>query len=486
MPKVSFYWHDYETFGIDPQRDRACQFAGIRTDEDFNIIGDPLTIYCKPAEDCLPHPEACLITGITPQIAEKNGVCEAEFVRQIFQQMAHPSTCTLGYNNLRFDDEVTRNLLYRNLYDPYAREWQNNNSRWDLIDVVRACKALRPKGVEWPNHDDGSPSFRLEQLTQANGIEHESAHDALSDVYATIEIARLIKTRQPRLYQFLFEHRQKHKVENLLKLGQMQAVVHVSGMFPSRQGCLAVVVALCRHPENSNGIVVYNLSVDPEPLLTLDVAEVRQRLFTAANQLPDGVERMPLKTVHINKCPVVAPLSVLRPEDAERLHIDLAKCQRHLETISNTPGLSEKIQQVFCRTDDFTPSEDPDLMIYSGGFFPQSDKNLMSKIREANEEELKQITPDFTDKRLPEMFFRYKARNFPHILTMNENLKWKEYCENVMKNEHIGSHCTLFSLSKIIREKQVGMETTGIEVELWEFILDKAKKYKINLITSNV
>jgi len=112
MTHNSFYWHDYETFGVDPQRDRAVQFAGIRTDFDFNIIGEPLVIYCKPADDTLPQPEACCVTGITPQLAAEKGKPEAEFIALIHEQMAQADTCTLGYNNLRFDDEVTRNLLY--------------------------------------------------------------------------------------------------------------------------------------------------------------------------------------------------------------------------------------------------------------------------------------------------------------------------------------------------------------------------------------
>ena len=204
---TTLYWHDYETFGVDARRDRPAQFAGLRTDEELNEIGEPLNIYCKPALDVLPHPEACLITGITPQLADARGVLEPEFIARIHAEFAQPGTCGVGYNSLRFDDEVTRHTLYRNFYDPYAREWQNGNSRWDLIDLVRMTYALRPEGIEWPLKDDGKPSFRLENLATANNIGHESAHDALSDVRATIGVARLIRNRQPRLYDWLFQLR---------------------------------------------------------------------------------------------------------------------------------------------------------------------------------------------------------------------------------------------------------------------------------------
>ncbi len=442
MAIATFYWHDYETFGTDPQRDRACQFAGIRTDHDFNVVGEPLTLYCKPAADCLPHPLACFITGITPQIAARHGVCEAEFIRIIHSELAQPATCTVGYNNLRFDDEVTRNLLYRNFYDPYAREWQNNNSRWDLIDVVRAARALRPDGIEWPDNEQGIPSFRLEELTRANGIEHESAHDALSDVYATIAMAKLIKQKQPKLYQFLFDHRAKSEVLKLLRLGSYQPVVHISGRYPAINQCMAVVLPICQHPENGNGVIVYDLSVDPDPLLTSSGDEIRQRVFTAANELPDGVDRIPLKTIHVNKCPVVAPVSVIRERDAARLGCELDRCYANLERIKNESGLTAKLSEAFTSRFGDGPS-DPDLMIYSGGFFSPHDKSEMAKIREADGNRLSALMPDFRDRRLPEMLFRYKARNFPDTLDKKEQHRWQSYCRDVLRDETVGAALTL-------------------------------------------
>ena len=209
MTVNSFYFHDYEAFGVNPALDWPAQFAGIRTDDQFNEVGEPLNIFCRLPEDHLPNPVACLVTGLTPQKVNELGLIEPEFVRQIHAEMMVPGTCTLGYNSIRFDDEVTRNILYRNFYDPYAREWQNGNSRWDLIDLVRLTAALRPEGIEWPLRDDGNKSFRLEELTAANGLDHGAAHDALSDVRATIALARLMRDRQPRVFQYYLAHRDK-------------------------------------------------------------------------------------------------------------------------------------------------------------------------------------------------------------------------------------------------------------------------------------
>ncbi len=474
----TLYWHDYETSGTDPQKDRPVQFAGVRTDNDFNIIEAPLVVYGKLPADILPHPDSCAITGIMPQLLDQKGVCEAEFIRLIHEQIAQPNTCTLGYNSLRFDDEFTRNSLYRNFYDPYAREWQFGNSRWDLIDIARAARALRPDGVQWPLNDDGKPSFRLEQLTKANGISHEAAHDALSDVYATISLAKLVKQAQPKLYQFLWRHRAKSEALNLLQLGSFNPVVHVSGKYPTVTNCLAIVLPICKHPTNSNGVIVYDLSVDPKPMLSLSVEEIQQRIFTAADNLPDGVARIPLKTVHINKSPVLAPVSVIRPEDARRLEIDLTICQAHMEKIKKAAGLSEKLSAVFGGVAASGQDIDPDLAIYRGGFFSDADKQIMAKIRGLSPGQLAKAIFNFTDSRLPEMLFRYRARNYPETLNADELQKWQMFCIDRLTNCRAGGGITIgqyFSRLDALRGDK------AINAEMFDALADYARAKALQL-----
>ena len=168
MSETSFFWHDYETFGRDPRLDRPAQFAGIRTDLDLNEVGEPVMLYCKPAPDYLPDPEACLLTGILPLECLAKGLPEYRFADAVLAELGASGTIGVGYNSIRFDDEVTRHLMWRTLRPPYDREWRNGCSRWDLLDVVRATAALRPEGIEWPRHDDGRPSFKLEHLSAAN------------------------------------------------------------------------------------------------------------------------------------------------------------------------------------------------------------------------------------------------------------------------------------------------------------------------------
>lgn len=471
MSNKTFYWHDYETFGTHPALDRPSQFAGIRTDEDFNIIGDPLVIYCRPAQDMLPHPEACLITGISPQQAREKGLSESEFIRSIHQEMAQPGTCCVGYNSIRFDDEVTRYTLYRNFYDPYAREWQNGNSRWDLIDMVRVCRALRPEGIVWPDHEDGTPSFKLEHLTAANNISHEAAHDALSDVYATIALAKLIKERQPKLFDYVLQLRSKHKVLDLLNVAEKKPVLHTSAMFSAVRFCTSLVMPIAMHPSNKNGVISIDLHTDPTPLIELSVEQIRERLYTPTADLPEGVDRLPLKTIHINRCPVVATSKLLNDDLAERIDVDLPKARQHYRQLMSAQGLETKLQAVF---DDggFESSADPDAMLYSGGFFSSHDKNVMTRVRDSNPDQLRDGHYDFEDKRLPEMLFRYRARNFPDSLTPEEQVEWQTFCFQRLTDPEAGGSIVMEDYQERIEELLAQASSNTTDQQLLTQLLD--------------
>lgn len=426
MSDNSIYWYDFETFGKDPRRNRASQFAGIRTDEDLNIISEPLVFYCAPADDFLPDPMACLITGIAPQKALADGVCEAEFIKRIHAEFSRPGTCVAGYNSIRFDDELTRQLLYRNFYDPYEREWKNGNSRWDIIDMARLCAATRPEGINWPRREDGSVSFRLEQLTVENGIEHADAHDALSDVIATIEFAKLIRQKQPKLYDYVYKLRNKRAVQSEIDMVTRKPVLHVSMMYPSAQGCAALVMPLCPHPTNSNGIIVCDLRQDPQSWMSLSTEEIRNRVFTSRDELGQGAERIGLKTIHVNKCPVVASPAVLSRENADRYGIDLDRCKSHWASLQSNTEVVSKVVEVF--SEELGQKEDdPDYMIYSGGFFSESDKNLMSMIRSTSAAELARLDLPFRDSRLDTLLQRYRARNYKETLSNEELAGWNEF-----------------------------------------------------------
>jgi exodeoxyribonuclease-1 len=429
----TFFWHDYETFGADTWRDRPVQFAGIRTNMELEIIGEPVMFFGKPPREMPPHPDACLITGITPQQAEREGVIEADFAARVHEQLAQPGTCGVGYNSLRFDDEISRQLFYRNFFEPYGREWENGNSRWDLIDLVRMCQALRPEGIVWPLRDDGSPSFKLEHLAKANHLQQERAHDALSDVHALIDLARLIRVRQPRLWDWYLSLRRKQRAFELLDVTTMAPVVHVSSRYPSSRHCLAVVAPLAAHPSRSTEIIVYDLATDPSEWLALDEDEIADRIFTARADLPEGVTRIPLRTVRANRAPALAPLSVLKGVDLERLQIDLDRSMAHRDMLAASEGLTEKLRRVFQRQAELPPAQDPELAIY-GSFLPDSDKRLLADVRATPPDQLGERAFPFRDPRYPELLFRYRARNWPATLSADEQARWSAFCrERLLK-----------------------------------------------------
>jgi len=435
----SFYWFDFETFGVNPAKDRPSQFAGIRTDLDFNVIDEPLNIFCKPADDFLPHPEACLVTGITPQHALKEGLCERDFFRQIYLELSTANTCAVGYNNIRFDDEVVRFGLYRNFYDAYAREWQNGNSRWDILDMMRMTHALRPEGINWPTDDNDRVSFRLEKLSLANHIEHENAHDALADVYATIAMAKLVKDRQPKLFDYLFQLRDKRRVMAEIDLITLKPFIHCSGMLGPEHHYCAVMMPLVAHPTNKNSAICLDLTKPLDSLVDLDIDQIEARIFTRQDELPEGVHRIPVKEVHYNKCPAVAPLGVLNPSAQDRLNINLQEClakaERLKEQISEIRG---KLISVYQKK-AFDPITDPDHALYSGGFFKPADKHQMDEIRSASWPSLAQSHFQFSDNRLPEMLFRYRARNAPETLSGDDKTRWDDYRHSNFFDKNSGS-----------------------------------------------
>lgn len=429
QPFHTFLWHDYETFGLNPRRDRPSQFAGIRTDAELNEVGEPLMLYCQPANDYLPDPASCLITGITPQHCLQHGIAEHAFAAQIEQVLAEPGTIGVGYNTIRFDDEVTRHLFWRNLIDPYAREWQNDCGRWDLLDVVRMAYALRPDGIQWPLKEGGKPSFKLEDLARANGLLHEAAHDALSDVRATIALARLIRTAQPKLFDFCLGLHKKDRVASELGLPSSRQMarpfLHVSGMFPSERGCLAVLWPLASHPSNKNELLAWDLAYDPSELPLLDVATLRQRLFSKSADLPEGVLRLPLKSVHLNKSPmVVRKLETLTPQMAERWGVDLDAARLNAEIARGLPDMSAIWPAVFQRPKEATPDVDEDLY---GGFIGNADRRRLNQLRALSPAELAHSRTGFDDDRLEELLFRYRARNFVETLTPDEAGRWEAH-----------------------------------------------------------
>jgi exodeoxyribonuclease-1 len=422
---VSFLWYDLETFGRDPRRSRIAQFAAIRTDDDLREIEAPVSLFCQPADDVLPSPIATAITHITPQRAKTEGLVEAEFFARVHDLMAEPGTCCVGYNSLRFDDEFIRFGLYRNFYDAYEREWKNGNSRWDLLDVLRLARALRPEGLEWPLREDRHASFRLEDLAAANGAREGMAHEALSDVRALIALARKLKDAQPRLWDYVLKLRDKRHVRTLCDVATHAPVFHVSTRFPAERRHAALVAPIAVHPIIGTRVIAYDLAIDPSAFVDLDDDALKARLYTPRAALPDGIERLPLKEIHTNRCPAVLPVAHVRPAELAALGLDLEQANARAAWFNAHPGFVARCVALFSEARDFGIT-DADGDLY-GGFISDGDRRLFPRIRTAEPATLPQFARQLQDKRLKTLLFRYQARNWPQTLGAAERAEWEAY-----------------------------------------------------------
>ena len=452
----SFFFYDLETFGLDPRYDRIAQFAGLRTDENFEPVGDRVILYCKPTPDYLPNPRSCLVHGITPQAALESGLPEYELARRIEGEFSVAGTTCLGYNTIQFDDEFVRNLFYRCFFDPYAREWQRGNSRWDLLDLMRAAHDLRPEGLVWPAGEDGTPIVKLEVLARANGVDEGAAHDAMHDVLATIGLARLVRLRQPKLFDWYYGHRTRDSLRPLVDLVSREPLVHTAAAYTSPRGCTTLVAPIALDPENRNQLIALDLRFDPAEVVDLPVEELRRRVFTKADELDKP--RLPLSRIRLNRCPFLAPRNTLSDAAAQRLGIDLGACAAHLERIRREPELIQKLVAVFEGPLSSNDADDPDLKLYSEGFFPDEDTALFAKIHETlaavppAEARPKLYRLRFRDDRPAQMLRRFFARNYPETLSAEEARRWKSFCATRLQLPTSTEGTDLGSYAKIVAQ----------------------------------
>jgi len=426
----SLFWHDYETSGINPSFDQPLQFAGIRTNENLDIIGDPIVLFCKPHLDIIPSPQACLVTGISLQQAYSEGLKEPDFISTIHAEMIKPGTCSVGYNSIKFDDEFTRFTLYRNFFDPYEREWKNGNTRWDILDMMRMARALRPEGIEWPNHLDGKPSFKLEDLTRANGIDHSDAHDALSDVYATISIAKLIKSKQPKLFDYLYNIRKKHEVDKIINTNDKRPFFYVSGILPSDNMYGSIMLPLAKHPENKNAMICWNLMKDPSCLINKSVEALQENFFNLHVSERSSDIFTPL-IISLNKAPAVTPINLITPEIAQKLALDMEICRLNMEKVIQF-DISEKLRQIY-QLQIAQSTKSAESALYSG-FIPKEDIKTLESVRGASMEDFSNNSYIFNDNRMNELLFLYRGRNYPESFSQDERKIWKEICRDRLVN----------------------------------------------------
>ena len=439
----TFFFYDLETSGFSPQNDRIMQFAGQRTDENLNRIGEPINILVKLNDDILPSPSALMVTKISPQKTVEEGYTEAEFAKMLVEEYFTPDTVIVGYNNVRFDDVHIQHLFWRNFYPPYDWQWKDGRSRWDLLDVVRMIRALRPEGINWPfiiNEETGEKfaANKLELLTKENGILHENAHDAMSDVDGLIDVARLLKEKQPQIFDYLFKIRSKNEVQKLVNLENPKPFVYTSGRFKVEFEKTTVAFPIA--PAKNQNVIVWDLRFSPEKFIDWSEDQILENITVDfETRSSDDFEPIAAKILQYNKCPAVAPMGVLTEENQQRLKIDLAEIQKNLDILRKNPHFAENLRSAFERRSEVFQDKSsaekpaPEARLFEG-FVSRSDDIKIEAVRNSTDRELADFHPDFADERLTDLLLHYKARNFPKSLSSQEKELWEEYrVENLQK-----------------------------------------------------
>ena len=439
----TFFFYDLETSGFSPQNDRIMQFAGQRTDENFNRIGEPVNILVRLNDDVLPSPSALMVTKISPQKTVEEGYTEAEFAKMLVEEYFTPDTVIIGYNNVRFDDIHIQHLLWRNFYSPYDWQWKEGRSRWDLLDVVRMIRALRPEGINWPfieNKETGEKfaSNKLELLTKENGISHENAHDALSDVDGLIDVARLLKEKQPQIFDYLLKMRSKNEVQKMINLESPKPFVYTSGRFSVEFEKTTIAFPIA--PAKNKNIIVWDLRFSPKDFLDWSAEQILENI-TADFETRSQADFKPIaaKILQYNKCPAVAPVGVLNDENKERLKIDFGEIQKNLDILRKNPHFAENLRTAFENKSEVFQGKNskdtlsPEARLFEG-FVSRSDDIKIEAVRNSSTRELADFHPDFSDERLSELLLHYKARSFPKSLSSQEKQIWEEYrAKNIQK-----------------------------------------------------
>lgn len=488
----SFFFYDLETSGLSPREDRIMQFAGQRTDMDLNPIGEPVNLLVKLTNDTLPSPGAILVTKITPQNTQADGLTEAEFCNYVDDELFTDDTCIVGYNSVRFDDEFMRFCFWRNFHDPYAFQWKNGRSRWDLLDVVRLTRALRPEGINWPTQpievtdkETGEKKTveiatnRLELITKLNGIEHSHAHDALADVFALIEVTKLIKMHQPKLFNYLYTMRDKRKVAELVNLDHKQPFVYASGRYSSEFEKTTVAFPLTAG-RNSN-ILVFDLRYNLDELLAAENEESKNLLKETIKSDAKKAELKKPKTffpivkeLALNKCPAVAPTGVLDAKSGdktgwERIGLSKETIKKNLESLLAHPEFAERLRTQYEDRPEYPEAIDMESALYDG-FLSEKDSLLCNAVRNADADRLADFHPDFSDERLPDLLLHYKAKNYPSALSKDESAKWEEYRLARLNRQLPGFQKQMEELQACI---SAGKDTTEKGQKIDPFILEE-------------
>lgn len=484
-------FYDYESFNISPRAGALSQFAAIKTDEDLNEIS-VYNVFCAPPTDMVPEVDACLVTGITPQHAQAEGFSEYDFAGIIQKAMtSSPNTCIIGYNNINFDDEYTRQLFYRNLKDPYGWHFRNGNTRFDLSNMTRLVYALRPDIMNWPEVDvldEGGAvigrriSFKLEHLSAANGIVHENAHDALSDVRALIGLWRIIKAKAPDLFDTLFNLRFKYNAENIINGDLAGLFGYVNYKFKDTN-YVSLMKKLGDSYKDKSKVWAWDLRIDPTPFIGMSNSELDEVIKLPFSQLKEqGIQGNGMNAIKTNAVPFVFEKSWLSGDVAERSGLSSpemkAQVKKSLAILKENPDFIQRLCSVYENREFGAEPTDTDMTLYSGGFIQKEELDLGIKFGKLDGwvSRYKMVKSLPADSRAYKILFRVVGRNDASVFDEHDTKVWNEYVSDRFQGKTENSLLSLADLEARLAEIEFNDDSLHIKDALTSFIEQSKEK----------
>ena len=455
-----YLFYDYETTGIDKRFDQIVQFAAIKTDSDFNEL-ERHNILCQMRNDIIPSPYAFGTTMIDIENLQENGLSEFEFSKKVNKILSgEGNQCITGYNSKEFDDKFSQFLFYRNLADPYFWAWGKGNKKLDVFDIMKMGYAFGRLGDMKFSEGSGEDSLRLEVLSKLNGLTHLKAHDALSDVVATIELLKLIKINNPNLIKYSEKLQDKSFARKLLS--ESPTFYNISSFYGYEKNFIGVHHIIGQHPTISNSIISWDLEINPENILNKSASEIKEQMFAKKE---DRLFDVGFSEIKLNQSPQVLKYSEKNDANKERAEL----CQKNLVLVLRHKLLLNQISdEIFVFE---VPFLDSDADLFAGNFFAEKKKDELNLSLSANNPTLFKNN-DFKSERFSEQLFRLKGRNFFEDLSEIEKVKYLEFVKTRVNYDETDKWRTIKMFNQ--EYKEIMDEDSSSEKKI---ILEKLNSY---------
>ncbi|WP_316228268.1 exonuclease domain-containing protein [Bradyrhizobium sp. SZCCHNR1039] len=414
---MAFIFYDVETTGTAATFDQILQLAAIRTDDALNVT-DSLNIRCRLLPYVVPSPEALLVTGVTASDLGSAPFSHFEMMRQIHTKMAEWSAegaIFVGWNSMRFDEGMLRQGYYQSLLPIYQTN-TNGNGRADMMRMAQVASACMPSCLAIPRDSKGKCVFKLGGIAEANGVQLDNAHEAMSDAAAVLGIARLVKQSTPKLWDAMVTNARKAAALKLIK-NHSHLVLSETYWGAPYTFIVAPVVA---NAANANEWALFDLQFDPEPLLNANDADLLDAI--------DGKTKK-IRRVSVNSQPALLPLE-FAPVEIRGGRLSITTYQARAKAVLEHTEFRRRIGFLLSeRYADEQPSSYVEENIYAS-FATSADEIRMHNFQRSEWSDRKAIIKSLGDERFREFGRRILACERSDLLTEREAQQWRGWCRD--------------------------------------------------------